>query len=1161
MTGSGVPTGVGRTIAARALRTARGLAAAAALAGLLAGLPWAAWHWVGWPLPHRIPDWQQTQAVLSQPTSTALLVDVLTCVGWMLWAAFTVDVGRCVAATVAATGTTAPTEGWRRFPTVGTSAGPIQTVAATLVGTVVLTLLSARPGTPSAPLGPSTPAVPRAEAVAGSSAAVAELPSGWTAPHRRPQTTPSTRPSTGPSAELPTGRPAAPRAGSPVPDRSPVVVVRGPNRGIHDSLWRIADRNLRDGTRWPEIYQLNKGHRQPDGQRLISPNLIYPGWRLELPTTGRSPAPDEPRSSDSGDNAGSHGGSATPTPPPTPPPAATDPTRTPAAPAPSASAPSTTPNGTSASAASAPAATPAPTPTSAPGPSATSSPSAGHSPGVDLPGGGYLGLGLAGLLTAAALTLRQWRLTHPAAAGQENSDMDIAPVVRALRVAHADAADADFVHHGGTSLGSTRDVRHTGPADRSRPTTNDHQPSRPEPALEGTRDGLTRSVELARTRGLGVIGEGAPAATRALLVALLAARHRPPHHPADDPTDAAAAGPIEVLIPADALDSVLPGLLDTPGRSLPARLRVTRDLDTALDMAETELLTRARLSAERRTDLGTLVILAVPQHHARQRLQAVLDNGSTLGVAGILLGQWQPGGTVRVRSDGTIAAASPDITASLDQARLFTLPTDSTRTLLDLLAAADVPAEHTDALHHTEALHRTEALHHTDPRHPAHPNDADTDTAADDTVTSPDGDAPDIHRPDGATEPARPRRPEGDHLTVIRTNATVDPPSPTAQHAKPDGARAATALPADRTASVLRPVPPTRTKEAISQDPGDLDLDPDRTNLELAPAVGGSTTRPSEAPARGPFSEAGRRHQPGSRPASPHPASGGVIDKMDLWRPSAALRLTVLGRLQLQHRPPAGRTRAASIVDVIGALAPRQREVLVYLALNPDGARRESLAAAIWPDAPVDRPYNSFHATLSQLRKALSKAIDDSTTRATGSSASSTTTSTVGRLILHGDGRYRLDRDLVDVDLWHLSDTLATARSTAPDRLDALRRVPELYRGDLAEDLTAEWLAARRETLRRQVLDALSTLVHSVPGDPRQVLVWLDQARDLDPYNEAIYQDLIRTHARLGQRDAIVRTLDLLATTLTDIDRRPAPTTLALAESLAAPRSSHRESE
>jgi DNA-binding SARP family transcriptional activator len=654
-------------------------------------------------------------------------------------------------------------------------------------------------------------------------------------------------------------------------------------------------------------------------------------------------------------------------------------------------------------------------------------------------------------------------------------------------------------------------------------------------------------VELARTRGLGVIGEGAPAATRALLVALLAARHRPPHDPADDPTDAAAAGPIEVLIPADALDAVLPGVFDKPGRPLPARLRATRDLDSALDVAETELLTRARLSAERRSDLGTLVILAVPQQHARQRLQAVLDNGSTLGVAGILLGQWHPGGTVRVRSDGTIAAASPDIAASLDQARLFTLPTDSTRTLLDLLAAADAPAEHTDA------------LHHADPMHPAHPDDTDTDTDA--TATSPDGDAPDNHRPDGATGPARPRRPEGDHLTVIRTDATADPSSPTAYHAKPDGARATTAMPADRTVSVLRPVPRTRTREALSQDPLDLDLDPDRTNLELAPAVGGSTTRPSDAPARGSSSAAGRRHQPDGRPASPHPASRGVTDKTDLWRPSAALRLTVLGRLQLQHRPPAGRTRAASSVDVIGALAPRQREVLVYLALNPDGARRESLAAAIWPDAPVERPYNSFHATLSLLRKALSKAIDDSTTKATSSSASSTTTSTVGRLILHGDGRYRLDRDLVDVDLWHLSDTLAAARTTAPDRLDALRRVPELYRGDLAEDLTAEWLAARRETLRRQVLDALSTLIHSVPGDPQQVLVWLDQARDLDPYNEAIYQDLIRTQGRLGQRDAIVRTLDLLATTLADIDRQPAPTTRALAESLAAPRTGHRESE
>jgi DNA-binding SARP family transcriptional activator len=247
------------------------------------------------------------------------------------------------------------------------------------------------------------------------------------------------------------------------------------------------------------------------------------------------------------------------------------------------------------------------------------------------------------------------------------------------------------------------------------------------------------------------------------------------------------------------------------------------------------------------------------------------------------------------------------------------------------------------------------------------------------------------------------------------------------------------------------------------------------------------------------------------------------------------LRLTVLGRLHLHHLLAGGRLKTAAGPDVIAALAPRQREILVYLALHPDGARRESLAAAIWPDAPAERPYNSFHATLSQLRKALGKA----------------TGGTVTRLIVHGDGRYRLDSELLDVDLWHLQDALATARGTTPERLDALRRIPELYPGDLAEDLTADWLTARRETLRRQVLDALSALIHTAAEDPRQVLAWLERARALDPYNEAIYRDLIRTQARLGQHDAVVRTLNLLTTTLAEIDDQPAPETVALAERLS----------
>jgi DNA-binding SARP family transcriptional activator len=63
-----------------------------------------------------------------------------------------------------------------------------------------------------------------------------------------------------------------------------------------DSLWRIAERLLGDGFRWTEIWELNQGRVMTDGRRFSDPDLIYPGWILELPLEARievAPPPAE----------------------------------------------------------------------------------------------------------------------------------------------------------------------------------------------------------------------------------------------------------------------------------------------------------------------------------------------------------------------------------------------------------------------------------------------------------------------------------------------------------------------------------------------------------------------------------------------------------------------------------------------------------------------------------------------------------------------------------------------------------------------------------------------------------------------------------------------------------------------------------------------------
>ena len=66
-----------------------------------------------------------------------------------------------------------------------------------------------------------------------------------------------------------------------------------------DTLWDIADDKLGDPYRYPEIFKASKKTVQPDGRRLLNPDLIYPGWELTIPAKAEKPKraaqPDTPK--------------------------------------------------------------------------------------------------------------------------------------------------------------------------------------------------------------------------------------------------------------------------------------------------------------------------------------------------------------------------------------------------------------------------------------------------------------------------------------------------------------------------------------------------------------------------------------------------------------------------------------------------------------------------------------------------------------------------------------------------------------------------------------------------------------------------------------------------------------------------------------------------
>lgn len=1200
-------------------RVVHAAAAVAVLVGLLAGVPWLLWHLAGWPLPRQIPTGAEMLTVLGQPMSEVLLGNVLACLAWLAWAAFAIETLLATAAAVGQLrrGVYAAGFGGHDFNSSGNgpSSRPTGRLATALVGAVVLAILALRPSG-HVPLS--------ADAPGGGAAVVASLTfaaaSGGSTGHAGADlvATQHALPDAGPDPgreEIRRGDTQSLEAGRSEKLRTDPavrhVVVRPPDGRVHDSLWRIAERELGSARRWGELHRLNAGRLQPDGRRLIDPDLIYPGWILRLPT---DPPAEKPAAGDRSQTAPSPA-----VPPQDEAPSSIEPTTPPVTPTPTASgvAPDIPPGDTRPESsdpasqapvprATAPAAVPTREPVPGSGPTSRSDDGApahgdtepGQDVGVDLPSGGWVGLGLAAavssVLTMARLrrrrhatqnatatfrldpampptdppppvvqVLHQAHLAHLASPHAATGDASRQPAVQLAVTVHRERGRADTNHADPPERDEPPPALATGPA-RTQPPETAAEPAAPSPAgslhLEqgtedasaggqrlsdrdllaptsyvvtvGVRNGQPFNLDLVAVGGLGLSGEGADAAARALLATVLAHVKRP------------RSGPeVAVLIPRPDATRLL-------GRQWaaapPPLMQVVDDLDHALDLLEVDLLTRRRqqlqpqpaahgplqllpgpeleTESDPRSEPGPespLLLIADPVT-ARARVEAVLTLGRHVRVSAVLLGRWPTGVTYECDGSGNVTTSAaagrprthteagdvPDF-GGAGNLRLFTMSSTEVSDLFAVMQDAFSPSPTPHSTVRGQTSHPLTGGHKG-----AHPGVRGSRPAGGDGA-------------DRAGQPVVERqlsRPE----PLSQGEARHHAPDPVGAERRPAEARPALRLLSSDPAAAVRatPAPPQTPHQTTPHQAPSMPQAPSPKQTSAAPE-----TDPPQA----------RTPEPERQSAAVQPTPSLVLDGWQNAAPagteqwSPPVQVSVLGQLRLHVRG----------VELRHGLRGKSLELLLYVLLNPAGASSEAIAEALWPGQAQGAA--SLRSAMKRLRAQLR----------------SVTGMREQMFIIHSSSRYRPDRRLLTCDAWDFEaaaraatettsgDAAVEGRELDGERAPALRQAVALYGGTLLDGVDYPWLEPYREGLRLRALHVFVRHATTIAdADPEAALAALERALPIDPTNETLYRRVMRLQARLGRPEAISGTLHLLRRTLDDIDELPERETVALAKAL-----------
>jgi len=189
------------------------------------------------------------------------------------------------------------------------------------------------------------------------------------------------------------------------------------------------------------------------------------------------------------------------------------------------------------------------------------------------------------------------------------------------------------------------------------------------------------------------------------------------------------------------------------------------------------------------------------------------------------------------------------------------------------------------------------------------------------------------------------------------------------------------------------------------------------------------------------------------------------------------------------------------------------RALLIHLTLNMGrGLARDTLLDRIWPGKDYFHAKDNFYSTWSMLGSLLSEGKRSCP------------------YLSNKQGICRLEQKYVTTDInefERLSRTVLFRQGSVEDRIDAIYRLEQLYRGDIMSGTKVDsYVQAAQSRYRSILVDIMieASRIFSHEGNDTNAVWFARKAYDTDPTREDVYRTLMSVQDKAGQRTSALKT-------------------------------------